>query len=105
MDLEERLEILISIPDRQKIDKEIEEKTREKMKDENEEYYLRRKLEVIERKLKEKGVHGSSEIRKYLEKLKKGKYPTSVKKVVQEVIEGYERMSPAEASMTRTYLD
>ena len=40
-----------------------------------------------------------SEIRKYLEKLKKGKYPTSVKKVVQEVIEGYERMSPAEASI------
>ena len=105
LDLRERLEILISIPDRQKIDKEIEEKTREKMKDENEEYYLRRKLEVIEKKLKEKGVHGSSEIRKYLEKLKKGKYPTSVKKVVQEVIEGYERMSPAEASMTRTYLD
>ena len=33
MDLEERLEILISIPDRQKIDKEVEDKTKEAIKD------------------------------------------------------------------------
>ena len=33
LDLQERLEILINLPDRQKIDKEIEDKTREKMKD------------------------------------------------------------------------
>jgi len=37
LDLQERLEILINIPDRQKIDKEVEDKTKEAIKDQQEE--------------------------------------------------------------------
>ncbi|RIA93349.1 hypothetical protein C1645_819541 [Glomus cerebriforme] len=84
-----RLEILISLPDRQKIDKEIEDKTREKMKDENEKYYLQKKLEVIQKK----GGQTNAELQKYLEKLSHGNYPEEVKKVVLEEIERYEPRS------------
>lgn len=107
LDLRERLEILINLPDRQKIDKEIEEKTREKMRDENEKYYLQKKLEAIERRLREKGIHGSSEIRRYLEKLKEGEYPANVKRVIQQEIERYETMPSnfSEVNIIKQYID
>ncbi|CAG8535088.1 1741_t:CDS:2, partial [Paraglomus occultum] len=80
----ERLEILINIPDRQKIDKE-----------------------AIERKLRKKGTYGSNEMRKHLEKLEKGNYPDNVKKVIQEEIERYEMMpgNSSEANIIKQYVD
>ena len=77
------------------------------MKDEHEEYYLRKKLEAIERRLKKKGDYVSNEMRKYLEKLEKGKYPTNVKKAVQEEIENFQGSNPHpnEISMMKVYFN
>ena len=107
LDLQERLEILISIPDRQKIDKEVEDKTKQAIKDQQEEWYLREKLKAIERKLRKKGTYGSNEMRKHLEKLEKGKYPDNVKKIIQEEIERYEMMpgNSSEANIIKQYVD
>jgi ATP-dependent Lon protease len=105
--LQERLEILINLPNRQKIEKDLEEATREEIKKEQEEYYLRQKQKIIERKLRRKGTYGDNEMRKYQERLEKEPYPDYVKKVIQEEIERYEMMPPnsSEASMLRTYID
>jgi ATP-dependent Lon protease len=107
LDLQERLEILISLPDRQKIEKDIEDKTREAIKSQQEEYYLREKLKTIERKLRKKGTYGSNEMRKYLERLEKEPYPDYVKKVVQEEIERYESMpgNSSEANIIKQYVE
>ncbi|CAG8744998.1 10778_t:CDS:2, partial [Ambispora leptoticha] len=85
LDLEERLEILISIPDRQKIEKQLDDETKEEIKKQQEEYYLREKQKAIERKLKKKGTYGSNEMRKYLEKIEKENYPDNVKKEINDL--------------------
>jgi len=107
LDLEERLEILIGIPDRQKIEKELEDETKEEIKKQQEEYYLREKQKAIERKLRKKGTYGSNEMRKHLERLEKEKYPDSVKKVIREEIERYEMMpgNSTEANIIKQYTD
>lgn len=107
LDLRERLELLIRIPDRQRIEKDIEEATKEEIKNQQEEYYLREKLKAIEKRLKTKKRGEGSEIGKYLERLEKDPYPNYVKKVVQEEIERYESMpsNSSEANIIKQYVD
>jgi ATP-dependent Lon protease len=102
--LRERLEILITLPDRQKLEKEIEEKTREVMRKDQNEYYLRTKAKVIKNKLRESGDIASDEMLEYLERLKKEPYPDYVKEAVRKEIERYEPRS-GEAHIIRQYID
>lgn len=104
MDLKERLEILITLPDRQKLEKDIEDKTREEIRKDQEEYYLRKKAEVIRNKLKKNGDAVSDEMLEYLERLKKEPYPDHVKEAVRKEIERYEPRS-GEAHVIRQYVD
>ena len=107
LDLWERLEILLSIPDRQRIEKDIEKDTSEEIKNQQEEYYLREKIKAIEKRLKNKKNAGNNEIGKYLERIEKNPYPNYVKKVVQEEIERYESMpsNSNEANIIKQYVD
>jgi ATP-dependent Lon protease len=102
-DLKERLEILISLPDRQKLDKEVEDKTQEAMRRDQKEYYLRKKAKVIRDELRGSGDIDSDEILEYLKKLKKEPYPEYVKEVVDKEIEDYKRSSGhnSEANVVR----
>ena len=110
-DLEERLELLITLPDRKQLDRKIEEETRNHIKNHQDEYYLREKLRVIKKKLGElggkKGTGDNSEIQDYLEKLEKEPYPEYVKKVVKEEIRRYETMPTysSESNITKQYID
>ncbi len=107
MDLGERLELLINLPDRQRIEKDLEDATKEEIKSQQEDYYLREKMKAIERRLKNKKTSVGSEMGKYLEKIEKDPYPNYVKKVVQEEIERYESMpsNSSEANIIKQYVD
>lgn len=107
LDLEERLTMLINIPDRQKIEREIEDATKEEIKSHQEEYYLREKMKAIERRLKNKKGGSGSEMSKFLERLEKNPYPNYVKKIVQEEIERYESIPShsSEANIIKQYVD
>jgi len=106
--LEEKLELLINLPDKKKIDKEIEEKTKSRIRSQQDEYYLREKLKAIKKKLGELGEKsGSGETQEWLEKLEKEPYPEYVKKVVREETRRYERIPvySSEANIIRQYID
>ncbi|KLL04945.1 MAG: class III heat-shock ATP-dependent LonA protease [Mycoplasmataceae bacterium RV_VA103A] len=107
LDLQERLDILINLPDRRKIDEDLEKETKEEIKKQQEEWYLREKQKAIERRLKKSRGYGSGEMKKYLERLEKEPYPDYVKKVAYEEIERYEVLHPSssEAGMIRNYID
>ncbi|CAG8587611.1 4886_t:CDS:10, partial [Cetraspora pellucida] len=83
--MRERLDILINLPDRRKIDEDLEKETKEEIKKQQED----------------------GEMKKHLERLEKEPYPEYVKKTAYEEIERYEAMHPSstEASMIRTYID
>ncbi|CAG8665335.1 611_t:CDS:2, partial [Ambispora gerdemannii] len=83
-------ELLINLPDRQKIEKNIDEETKKNIKNQQEEYYLREKLKEIKKKLGDN--EGDKEMKKYLEQLEKEPYPEHTKKVVKEEIKRYETM-------------
>lgn len=106
-DLNERLTILIGLPNRQKLDKEVDEETQKKIKKEQEEYYLQKKSEAIRKKLKESRGHNNSEINKYLKRLEKEPFPDYVKNVVREEIEKYESMPSnyGESNVVKQYID
>jgi len=104
----ERLEILITIPDRRRIEEDLDRKTKEEITNQQEEYYLREKLKAIEKRLKDKNTHSSgSEVEEILRKLDKEPYPDYVKKVVQEEIKRYQSMpnNSSEASIIKQYID
>ena len=107
LDLGERLEMLIRIPDRQSIEKALDDATKEEIKSQQEEYYLREKMKAIEKRLKNKKIGGGSEMGKFLERLDKEPYPNYVKKVAQEEIERYESMpsNSSEANIIKQYVD
>src|SRR4051794_6240061 len=99
--------MLIRIPDRQRIERDIEEATKKEIKNQQEEYYLREKMRAIERRLKSKKSGGGSEMGKYLKRLDKEPYPNYVKKIVQEEIERYESMpsNSSEANIIKVYVN
>jgi ATP-dependent Lon protease len=106
-DLAERLSILISLPNRQKIDKELDEEAQKRIKKEQEEYYLQKKSEAIRKKLKESRGHNNKETNKYLERLEKEPFPKYVKNIVKEEIERYESMPSnyGESNVVKQYID
>src|SRR4051812_37479361 len=99
--------MLIRIPDRQKIEEDINKATEKEIKSQQEEYYLREKMRAIEKRLKNKKNGGGSEMGKFLERLDKEPYPSYVKKVAQEEIERYESMpsNSSEANIIKQYVD
>jgi|SRR6185369_7553908 len=107
LDLKERLELLINLPDRQKIESDIEKDTRERINNQQEEYFLREKLKAIEKRLRNKKGSGGGEMSRYLERLEKFPYPSYVKKVIQEEIERYDSMpnNSSEANIIKQYVD
>ncbi|CAG8718625.1 30374_t:CDS:2, partial [Racocetra persica] len=70
--MRERLNILINLPDRRKIDEDLEKETKEEIKKQQED----------------------GEMKKHLERLEKEPYPEYVKKTAYEEIERYEAMHP-----------
>lgn len=107
LDLKERLELLINLPDRRKIESDIEKDTRERINNQQEEYFLREKLKAIEKRLRNKKGGEGGEMNKYLDRLEKFPYPDYVKKVVQEEIERYDSMpsNSSEANIIKQYVD
>jgi len=105
--LAERLEILISLPDRQKIEEELDKETRTEIKRQQEEYYLTQRIKMIERRLRKSGDYDSGEMSKFLERLEKEPYPEHVKKVVYKEAKRYEKMHPSsnEAYIIMQYVD
>ncbi|WNE40266.1 MAG: Lon protease 1 [Mycoplasmataceae bacterium] len=105
--LDERLTILIGLPNRQKIDKELDEETQKRIKKEQEEYYLQKKSEAIRKKLKESRSHNNKEASKYLERLEKEPFPKYVKNIVKEELERYESMPSnyGESNIVKQYID
>ncbi|WNE41183.1 MAG: Lon protease 1 [Mycoplasmataceae bacterium] len=105
--LDERLTILIGLPNRQKIDKELDEEAQRKIKKEQEEYYLQKKSEAIRKKLKESRGHNNSEMNKYIKRLEKESFPEYVRSIVKEEIERYESMSInyGESNIIKQYID
>ncbi|CAG8472864.1 20128_t:CDS:2 [Cetraspora pellucida] len=113
-DVEERLDLLIDLLDKKKIDKKVETEIRNRLKNQYEKHYLQEKLRTIKRKLAEiENLEGGkkdaikNEPQSYLEQLEREPYPESVKKVVREEINRYEMMPPysSEASFARCKLD
>ncbi|CAG8727783.1 1613_t:CDS:1, partial [Ambispora leptoticha] len=107
LDIRERLELLINLPDRQKIENDIEKDTRERINSQQEEYFLREKLKAIEKRLRGKKSREGSEMNKYLDRLASFPYPDYVKKVVREEIERYDSMpsNSSEANIIKQYVD
>jgi ATP-dependent Lon protease len=105
-DVAERLAILIGLPNRQKIDKELDEEAQRRIKKEQEEYYLQKKSEAIRRKLKESRGN-NSEMNKYLKRLEKESFPEYVKNIVKGEIERYESMSSnyGESNVVKQYIE
>lgn len=105
--LSNRLEMLINLPRQKKIDDEINEVTKKKIKQEQIEYWLNKKKEAIEKRLKESRGYGSEEMRKYLRKVDEGSYPENIKEIILREIEQYESTpnNSVEASMIHTYID
>src|SRR5205823_14800090 len=110
-DLEERLELLISLPNKKQIDKKLDEETKARIRNQQDEYYLREKMKVIKKRLGElgdtKNRSDSSEVEKILQRLAQEPYPEHVKKVVREEIERYETMPSysSEANVVKQYVD
>nr|CAG8476576.1 5885_t:CDS:10 [Entrophospora candida] len=61
--------------------------------------------QAIERKLRNRGGHGGSEISKYLERLEKNPYPNYVKKIVHDEIERYGSMPSGHSEAVRRRLE
>jgi ATP-dependent Lon protease len=104
--LEERLELLIKLPSKRQVEKEIDNEAKARIKSHQEKYILLEKLRIIKEKLKQLGG-AKDKTQKILERLEKEPYPEYVKKVVQEEIKNYELMpsNSSEASMTKQYID
>lgn len=102
-----RLELLINLPNPRKIDSELDALARKTMRKEQDAYFLLKKKEAIEKKLKEMRGYGGEEIRKHLSRLEKEPFPKHVKDYVYQKIEQFE-LAPSnstEANMIRVYID
>ena len=89
----ERLDILINLPDYHKLEKEIDDKTRENIKEQQKNYFLAEKIKILEKKLRSRNGGISHKMEEYLKKIEKDPYPNYVKKAIREEIERYNLMS------------
>jgi ATP-dependent Lon protease len=88
-DVEERFEILMSLPNKKKLKDEIEDETKNEIRKQQEEYYLREQLKIIEKKL----GNSNSDSDVYLERLENNPYPDYVKKTLGEEIKKYSSLN------------
>jgi len=97
------LEILISQTEKAELRKEIETKVREDMDAQQRKYLLTQELREIQEQLND-GVDDMSALRKRAEEKK---WPESVKKVFEEEVQRFERMSPqmSEYTIQLAYLE
>jgi len=110
IDLNERLTMVLEELEVEKeinaIEKEISDKVRERVEDNQKEYYLREKLRVIKEELGDVSNQNDDieELRKMADE---NPYPENIKNKMLEEIQRYEMMPAAsgEASVIRTYLD
>jgi len=102
-----RLEILINLPNQRKIDQELNESTKKKIREEQEEYILIRKKEAIEKRLKKARGYGHDDMKRYLEIVDKNPYPPHIKELIYKKIEEFETISsnPFESNICQNYIE
>jgi len=110
LNVKERLKILLKDIGGQKqvgaIEKDLTNKIKDRIDEQQREYYLRERLRAIKEELGE--IDGkSNEMKRYLERLETEPFPEVIKTRVREEISRYEDMPQAssEANILRTYID
>lgn len=110
VDVQKRLEFLLKDVGGQKqvgaIEKDLTTKIKERIDEQQREYYLRERLRAIKEELGE--IDGkSNEMKRYLERLETENFPETIKTRVKEEIGRYEDMPQAssESNIIRTYID
>ena len=109
-DVIKRFEIIVACLEKennmQEIEKEIDEKLRNRLNENQKEFYLREKLRVIKEELGDitPADKDADDIRKLLDK---NPYPEHIKNKILSELKRYEMMPQAssEASMLKTYID
>ncbi|XHK03822.1 endopeptidase La [Spiroplasma endosymbiont of Anurida maritima] len=108
--VEKRLELLMTnfmdMDNNNKIDDRINLKIKNKVDDQQKEYYLREKLRAIKEELGEMD-DSSNEMKKYKDRLAKEPFPKVIKERLTQEIDRYETLPQAssESNIIRTYID
>lgn len=110
VDINKRLDLLLKDVGGQKqvgaIEKDLTAKIKDRIDEQQREYYLRERLRAIKEELGE--IDGkSNEMKRYLERLETEEFPEAIKVRVKEEISRYEDMPQAssESNIIRTYID
>lgn len=103
-DPNKRLDFLINSPNRGKIDDELNRVVKKSIQKDQEAYYLLKKKEAIEKKLRESRGYASEEMKKILEKLDAEHFPKRIKKLVYQKIDEMGPSNSSEANVLRTYV-
>lgn len=110
IDISKRLDLLLKDVGGQKqagaIEKDLTSKIKDRIDEQQREYYLRERLRAIKEELGE--IDGkSNEMKRYLERLETEPFPEAIKTRVKEEISRYEDMPQAssESNIIRTYID
>ncbi|MDR1816203.1 MAG: endopeptidase La [Clostridiales Family XIII bacterium] len=109
-DIEERLQILKEMVDKEteieRIEQDIGKKVRSKINQNQKEYYLREQIKTIRRELGEE-ESAEEDADGFLKKLKKLKLDKKIHEKIEKEIKRLARMQPgsAEATVVRTYVD
>ncbi|MBE4704410.1 endopeptidase La [Spiroplasma platyhelix] len=108
--VKKRLDLLVKDISGQKqagiIEKELTNKIKDRIDEQQKEYYLREKLRAIKEELGE--IDGkSNELNRYLERLETEPFPENIKERIREEIARCDEMPQAssEANILRTYID
>ena len=109
-DLNDRLALILEEVEVEKrlhsIEKQITDKVRERVDENQKEYYLREKLRVIKEELGDV-TNANDDIEQMRQMIEENPYPENVKARMREELQRYEMMPSAsgEASVLRSYLD
>lgn len=110
IDINKRLDLLLKDVGGQKqvgaIEKDLTAKIKDRIDEQQREYYLRERLRAIKEELGE--IDGkSNEMKRYLERLETEQFPEAIKTRIREEISRYEDMPQAssESNIIRTYID
>lgn len=110
VNINKRLDLLLKDVGGQKqvgaIEKNLTAKIKDRIDEQQREYYLRERLRAIKEELGE--IDGkSNEMKRYLERLETEEFPEAIKNRIKEEISRYEDMPQAssESNIIRTYID
>ncbi|WP_338965766.1 MULTISPECIES: endopeptidase La [unclassified Spiroplasma] len=110
LDVEKRLQIifdhLVNKQQANDIDNKISKKIKERVDEQQREYYLREKLKAIKDELGEFD-DAADEMKTYKERLAKESFPKNIKERIEQEITRYEALPQAssESNIIRTYID